>query len=101
LEIGTEKDYVHFPVQPVWAYSPAGIVRKIKSITARKIFEGRPEAKKVLWGGEFWSYGYYLETVGEHGDEETIGRYVRAQGRNPAEYEKIWENKQLKLFGWN
>ncbi|MDR2484134.1 MAG: transposase [Treponema sp.] len=40
LEIGTEKDRAHFLAQPVPAYSPAGIFRKIKSITARKIFEG-------------------------------------------------------------
>jgi putative transposase len=88
-------------VQPVPAYSPAGIVRKIKSITAGKIFEECPEVKKLLRGGEFRSRGCYAGTAGEHGDEETISRYVRNQGRNPAEYEKIYENKQLELFGWS
>jgi REP element-mobilizing transposase RayT len=52
----------------------------------------------LLWGGEFWTRGYYIGTVGEHGDEEVIGRYVRNQGRKPEEYEKIYENKQLELF---
>jgi len=98
LEIGTEKDHVHFLVQSVPAYSPASIVQKIKSITARKIFEACPEVKKALWGGEFWTRGYYVGTVGEHGDEQTISRYVRNQGRKPEEYEKIYENKQLELF---
>ncbi|MDR1147239.1 MAG: IS200/IS605 family transposase, partial [Spirochaetaceae bacterium] len=74
------------------------IIQKIKSITARKIFEACPEVKKALWGGEFWTRGYYIGTVGEHGDEETIARYVRNQGRKPEEYEKIYENKQLELF---
>ncbi|MHB9293914.1 hypothetical protein Holit_03033 [Hollandina sp. SP2] len=32
----------------------------------------------------------------EHGDEETIARYVRNQGRKPEEYEKIYENKLLE-----
>jgi REP element-mobilizing transposase RayT len=74
LEIGTEKGHVHFLVQSVPSYSPSEIVQKIKSITARKIFEAHPEVKKALWGGEFWTRGYYIGTVGEHGDEEVIGR---------------------------
>jgi REP element-mobilizing transposase RayT len=48
LEIGTEKEHVHFLVQSIPAYSPASIVQKIKSITARKIFETCPEVKKSL-----------------------------------------------------
>ena len=100
LETGTEKDHVHFLVQSVPTYSPAKIVQTIKSITARKIFEAFPEVKKDLWGGEFWTGGYYAGTVGEHGDEEIISRYVKNQGRNPEEYKKIYENKQLELFAW-
>ncbi|GHV44599.1 hypothetical protein AGMMS49546_28840 [Spirochaetia bacterium] len=53
LEIGTEKDHVYFLVQSVPKYSSTQIVRTIKSITARKIFETYPEVKKALWGGEF------------------------------------------------
>jgi putative transposase len=81
-------------VQSVPAYSPASIAQKIKSITARKIFEACPKVKRELWGGEFWTRGYYIGTVGEHGDEKTIARYVRNQGRKPEEYEKTYENKQ-------
>jgi REP element-mobilizing transposase RayT len=98
LEIGTEEDHVHFLVQSVPSYSPASVVQMIKSITARKIFEQCPSVKKALWGGEFWTRGYYIGTVGEHGDEETITRYVRNQGRKAEGYEKIYENKQLELF---
>jgi len=98
LEIGAEKDHVHFLVQSVPTYSPAKIVQTIKSITAKKIFEACPDVKKALWGGEFWTRGYYIGTVGEHGDEQVITRYVKNQGRKPEDYEKIHENKQLELF---
>jgi len=100
LEIGTEKDHVHFLVQSVPVYSVEQIVRIIKSITARRVFEGIPEVKKQLWGGEFWTRGYYVGTVGEHGDERVIQEYVRKQGRKPEEYEKIYEGKQLELFSY-
>jgi REP element-mobilizing transposase RayT len=80
LEIGTDADHVHFLVQSVPTYSPTKIVRTIKSITAREIFIRVPEVKKQLWGGEFWSKAYYVSTVGKHGDEKNIARYVRNQG---------------------
>jgi REP element-mobilizing transposase RayT len=55
--------------------------------------------KKQLWGGEFWTRGYYVGSVGEHGDKQVvIQRYVKNQGRKPEEYQKIHEWKQLELF---
>ena len=80
IEIGVDKDHVHFLVQSVPMYSPKKIVQIIKSITAREIFKECPEVKEKLWGGEFWSDGYYVGTVGKHGDESKIGNYVKNQG---------------------
>ena len=98
LEIGSEEDHVHFLVQSVPTYSPTQIIRTIKSITARKILEAHPEVKKALWGGNFWTDGYYVGTVGEHGTEKVIVEYVKNQGRNMDGYKKIHENNQLSLF---
>ena len=80
LEIGADGDHVHFLVQSVPMYSPTEIVRTIKSITAKEIFRQMPEVKEQLWGGEFWSDGYYISTVGAHGNEEMINQYVKNQG---------------------
>ena len=91
LEIGTDNDHVHFLVQSVPTYSPTKIVRTIKSITAKEIFRQMPEVKKQLWGGEFWSDGYYISTVGSHGTEEMLKQYVKNQGRSG-------ETIQLRLF---
>ena len=65
LEIGTDKDHVHFLVQSVPMYSVKKIVQVIKSITAREVFQRCPHVKKRLWGGEFWSDGYFASTGGE------------------------------------
>src|SRR3989338_5507585 len=58
VEIGTDKDHVHFLIQSVPMYSPSKIARMVKSITAREIFKRVGEVKEQLWGGEFWSRGY-------------------------------------------
>jgi REP element-mobilizing transposase RayT len=80
------------------SYSPTKIIRTIKSITARKILESNPEVKKELWGGNFWTDGYYVGTVGEHGNEEVIGEYIRNQGRDMKGYKNIHDEKQPELF---
>lgn len=95
LEIGADEDHVHFLVQSVPSKSVAEVVRVIKSITAREVFRECPEVKRYLWGGEFWSSGYFASSAGKHGNEDMIGRYVKNQGK---EYEKIYEDLQLALF---
>ena len=95
LEIGSDKDHVHFLVQSVPTYSVTKLVTIIKSITAREIFRSCPQVKKQLWGGEFWSDGYFASTVGKHGNEDMISNYVKNQGNT---YSKLHENHQISLF---
>ena len=90
LEIGADKDHVHLLVQSAPNYSPAQIV---KSITAREVFRRCPEVKKKLWGGNFWSSGYYVTTVSEHGNEKVIANYVKNQGD---EYRKLYRNNEIE-----
>jgi putative transposase len=99
LEIGVEKDHVHFLLQSVPSYSPTEVVKIVKSITAREIFKRVPGVKRQLWGGEFWTKGYFLSTVGRHGNEETIKNYVKNQGRSKKDYKKLHRQElQLELF---
>jgi len=96
LEIGTDKDHVHFLVQSVPSYSPTKIITIIKSFTAREVFVRVPSVKKQLWGGEFWTDGYYVGTVGQHATEEAIRQYVKNHGQE-SEYQQL-HVQQLKLF---
>ena len=95
LEIGTDKDHVHFLVQTVPSYSVTKLVMMIKSLTARQLFKRCPDIKKQLWGGEFWTDGYFASTVGKHGDEEMIATYVKNQGKT---YQPLHKDYQLELF---
>ncbi|TAL49701.1 IS200/IS605 family transposase [Patescibacteria group bacterium] len=96
IEIGTDKDHVHFLIQSVPTYSPTKIVRMVESLTARQVFAQAPHVKKQLWGGEFWTDGYFVNTVGQHGNEQTIATYVRNQGRQD-EYRRLHQ-QQLRLI---
>jgi len=96
VEIGADKDHVHFLVQSVPTYSPTKIVRTIKSITAREIFSIIPSVKKTLWGGEFWTEGYYINTVSKRGNEDVVRRYVKKQGTEK-DYKQL-HCEQLRLF---
>ena len=94
VEIGSDEDHVHFLVQSVPVLSPSRVVQIIKSITAKKLFKHNPEVKKLLWGGNFWTSGFYLNTVGQYGNETIIRNYVKEQGKT---YKQIYRG-QLKLF---
>jgi len=96
LEIGVDDDHVHFLIQSVPTYSPTRVAQTIKSITAREIFKRVPLVKKQLWGGEFWTKGFFINTVSKFGNEKTIIAYVKEQGREK-EY-KVIHTQQLTLF---
>jgi REP element-mobilizing transposase RayT len=101
VEIEKEMDQVHFLVQSVPKYSPEQIVRTIKSIRAKKIFELCPKVKKMLWGGEFWTRGYYVGGQEENREiEKVIQQYIMNQGRNPENYQKTHEGKQLGVLSY-
>jgi putative transposase len=99
IEIGVEKDRVHFLLQSVPSYSLTRIMKIVKSITAREIFKLVPRVKKQLWGGQFWTKEYLMSTVGRYGDEDTIKNYVKKQGRPEKDYKKLHSQElQLELF---
>ena len=89
--IGCDKDHIHILCSFHPKYSIGGTVRKFKSITARELFKRFPQLKEDLWGGEFWSDGYYAATVGERGDWSVVEKYIREQGNEP-------KAVQLRLF---
>ena len=84
-QMGADRDHIHLLCSAPPKMSVGSIVRIYKSITARELFKTFPELKKELWGGEFWSDGYYVATVGERNNWETVYKYVKNQGQQVAQ----------------
>ena len=90
--IGTDKDHIHLLCGAHPKIAPGRIVQIFKSITAREIFMRKPSVKKELWGGAFWTNGYYVATVGERGNWDVVEKYIQKQSKPKTEL------RQLKLF---
>ena len=75
-----ERDHVHCFVSAPPKLSITAIVKYLKGITGRKLFEHFPEIREQLWKGELWNHSYYVETVGSV-SEENIRRYIEHQSK--------------------
>jgi len=58
--------------------SPVGIVKTLKGITAKLMFEKHPILRTMFRKGHLWSPSYYIGTVG-HVSEDTVLKYVQDQ----------------------
>lgn len=68
------------------------VVTRLKSLSARAIFQEHPQVKRQLWGGEFWEDGYFVRTVGDKITADVIKRYIQNHR------DDIADDLQLKLF---
>lgn len=91
LEQGVKPDHIHLYISAPPRLAPARIVEIMKSLSAREVFKKFPKVKEQLWGGEFWTDGYFVRAVGDKVTSFIIQRYIRYQ---------INENKhkQQRLF---
>jgi putative transposase len=81
-QAGDDKNHIHLLVSFHPKYGIGEIVRKLKSITARELFKDLPQLRKDLWGGEFWTDGYYAATIGTGANWSVVEHYVKNQGHN-------------------
>ena len=83
-KIGTDGDHIHILCTFHPKYSGSGTVGMFKSITGKQLFRRFPDLRKELWGGEFWSDGFYLATISERGNWKIVEQYVANQGKTRA-----------------
>ena len=70
------EDHVHIFLSAPPKYAPGEIVRILKSRGAKVVFKEFRDVRKELWGGEFWSDGYFVRSVGDEVTTEVIRRYI-------------------------
>ena len=70
-----QPDHIHLFLSFSPAVSIATAVKKLKGITARKLFIQFPGLKKELYGGSLWSPSYYVGTAGSV-SAQTIKKYI-------------------------
>jgi putative transposase len=70
------EDHVHIFLSAPPKYAPGEIVRILKSRSAKVVFKEFTDVRKELWGGEFWSDGYFVRSVGDEVTAEIIRRYI-------------------------
>lgn len=75
-----EMDHVHCFVSAPPKLSITDIVKYLKGITGRKLFEAYPELRSQLWKGQLWNHSYYVETIGSI-SEENIRKYIEHQSK--------------------
>jgi len=80
--LGHEENHVHMVVEAAPRYSPSRIIQICKSILAKQIFKRFPKIKDELWGGEFWTDGGHVDTVGDGRALIAVKNYVLNQGRD-------------------
>ena len=90
-EIGLDQNHVHILCRFLPKYSGGQVIKIMKSISAKGVFQEVPRMKEELWGGEFWTDGYYIATISGKGNKEIIEKYIRNQGREK-------DIEQLKMF---
>ena len=78
--LGSDGDHLHLLVEGAPRYSPSRIMQICKSITAIQIFKQFPDIRDELWGGEFWSDGGHIDTVGDGYDVKAMETYILGQG---------------------
>jgi len=76
IELEVMPDHIHLFISAPPFEAPTNIVKILKGVTAKRLFEKFPELrKKEFWGGHIWSPSYYVGTAG-HVSAETIKKYI-------------------------
>jgi len=79
--LGADKDHVHLLCAAHPKMAPGQIARIYKSLTAREVFLALPQLRKRVWGGQFWSDSYYVETVAQRGSWAALGEAGPLSGK--------------------
>lgn len=82
LEVGQIEvlsDHVHLTLTAPPRIAPAQAVAILKSLSTKLLFKRYKWLKSLYWGGEVWSGGYFVRSVGTSITKEVIEKYLLEQ----------------------
>jgi putative transposase len=82
LEVGQVEvlsDHVHLTLTAPPRIAPAEAVAIPKSVSTKMLFKRYKWLKNLYWGGELWSGGYFVRSIGSGLTKEAIEKYIREQ----------------------
>ena len=77
-ELTVQPDHVRLIISATPNHPVAGIVKALKGVSARFVFQKHPDLKQKLYGGHLWHPSYYTGTIGVV-SEEQIEKYLVSQ----------------------
>ena len=78
LEMNGGPDHIHLLISASPMVFIPDIMKGMKGVSARGLFEKFPGLKGKLWGGHMWNPTYFAATVSEN-TEEQVRRYIQSQ----------------------
>ncbi len=82
LEVGQIEvlpDHVHLTLTAPPRIAPSQAVAILKSLSTKMLFKRFRWMKDLYWGGEVWSGGYFVRSVGTSITKQAIEKYLEEQ----------------------
>lgn len=78
LDLQANLDHVHILIDASPQVYIPNLVKALKGVSARRLFQAFPELKTRLWGGHLWNPSYFVASVGNN-VEEKVRQYILSQ----------------------
>ena len=78
-EVNCVSDHVHLSLSAPPRIAPARAAQILKSVSTKLLFQEFPWLRDEYWGGEVWSGGYFVRSVGPGVTKEMIEKYIKEQ----------------------
>ena len=74
----SDEDHIHLLIELKPQHYIPDVIKALKGVSARLLFQKHPELKKTLWDGNLWNPSYFISSVSEN-TESQIKEYILSQ----------------------
>ena len=80
VEMNTDVDHIHLLIDCTPSHQIPNMLKALKGVSARLLFQSCPELKKSLYDGNLWNPSYFVSTVSENTTQQVLD-YIKSQGK--------------------